>query len=240
MPNCPALLSEHELQRLAGDRAWVRDGVALDVGQIADLIDRWQPIVSPAAKEHEAFDLVNSAGDPTGVAAPRWLCHLLGLCHRTVHLALRMPRGLLVLQMRSARVRNWPGTLDLAVTGHVRAGLTWQDALQLEAAEELGLDVEMAAGMLMPPGPHLITRYCRRQTDRENPPEHICHVTQLYAAQLTPEGLAKLHFADGEVDALFLCSAAEAARLVAQEPQRVAPGLVQSLPHYLRWLGGPD
>lgn len=236
MPNCPALLSEHELQRLAGDRSWIGDGVALHAGQIAELISRWEPVIRPAAKEHELFDLVNLRGDPTGMVAPRWLCHLLGLCHRTVHLALRTPQGLLVLQMRSQRVRNWPGALDLAVTGHVRAGLDWQQALRQEALEELGLDVDPAAGCLSPPGPLPITRYCRQQTDSENPPEHVCHVTQLYAAELTVAGLASLRFADGEVSALYLCRAAEAARLVAVEPPRVAPGLVQSLPHYLQWM----
>jgi isopentenyldiphosphate isomerase len=240
MPDYPVLLSQHDLQRLASERAWVGDGVALDAGQIAESIDRWRPIVCPVAKEHEPFDLVDPAGNRLGVTAPRWLCHLLGLCHRTVHLALRTPQGLLVLQMRSQRVRNWPATLDLAVTGHVRAGLGWDEALHREAAEELGLDVDPAAGWLARPGPRPIARYCRQQTDCENPPEHICHVTQLYAATLTPVGLASLRFADGEVSALYLCSAAEAARLVVEEPQRVAPGLVQSLPHYLREIGGTD
>lgn len=236
MPDYSTLLSAHELQCLADDRAWIDDGADLTATQIAELIARWQPVVRPTAKELEPFDLVNPNGHPTGVTAPRWLCHLLGLCHRTVHLALRTPQGLLVLQMRSARVRNWPGALDLAVTGHVRAGLSWEEALQLEAAEELGLDVAPAAGLLLTPGPQLVARYCRSQTDRENPPEHICHVTQLYAATLTPAGLAGLHFADGEVSGLYLCSMAEAARLVDEETQRVAPGLVQSLPHYRQWL----
>lgn len=239
-PHQPTLLSVSEIQRLAADRAWIGDGVSPDAGQIAELIVRWEPIVHPPAKEQELFDLVELDGDPTGVTAPRWLCHLLGLCHRTVHLALRTPQGLLVLQMRGSRVRNWPGALDLAVTGHVRAGLRWDEALRLEAAEELGLDIDLSAGLLRPPGPQPVARYCRRQTDRENPPEHVCHVTQLYAAELTASGLAHLHFADGEVSGLYLCSEAEAVRLVGEETRRVAPGLVQSLPHYLRWRqGGP-
>ncbi len=237
MPNHLPLLSSSELQRLDADKARIGDGVTLDAGQVAELVARWEPIVRPPAKAQELFDLVDQTGELTGVTAPRWLCHSLGLCHRTVHLALRTRQGWLVLQMRSHRVQNWANTLDLAVTGHVRAGLSWDEALQREAAEELGLDVQPAAGSLLPPGPQAIARYCRRQTDRANPPEHICHVTQLYAAELTAAGLANLHFADGEVSALYLCSLAEAGRLVAEELARVAPGLVQSLPHYLAWVG---
>ena len=79
-------------------------------------------------------------GETTGVVAPRWLCHLMGLCHRTVHLVLRTPQDWLALQVRGRHV-DWPGRLDLSVTGHVRAGLSWQQAMQREAAEELGLDL---------------------------------------------------------------------------------------------------
>lgn len=237
MTPVPSLLTPSDLQRLAADRAQVGDGSALDAAHVAALAARWEPVVRPPDKEQERFDLVDAEGRPTGVTAPRWLCHLLGLCHRTVHLALRTPQGLLALQMRGLHVRQHPGTLDLAVTGHVRAGLTWDQALRLEAAEELGLDVDPIAGQVAPPGPQPVARYCRRQTDRENPPEHICHVTQLYAAELTAHGLATLRFADGEVAGLYLCTPAETTRLVSQEPARVAPGLAQSWPFYLAYLG---
>ncbi|MCS6843912.1 MAG: NUDIX domain-containing protein [Caldilineales bacterium] len=240
MPLTPPLLTPADLARLAADRAWVGDGSALDAGQVAELAARWEPVVRPAEKEQERFDLVDARGEPTGVTAPRWLCHLMGLCHRTVHLALRTPQGLLALQVRGLHVRQHPGALDLAVTGHVRAGLTWDQALRQEAAEELGLDVDPQAGQVAPPGPQPVARYCRRETDRENPPEHVCHVTQLYAAQLTAHGLATLRFADGEVAGLYLCAPAEAARLVAEEPARVAPGLAQSLPYYLAHRGIGD
>lgn len=238
MTNPLRLFDVAELGRLAADVAWAGAGDRLSAADAARLDAAWRSSVRPQPKDDEPFDLVDPGGEITGVVAPRWLCHLLGLCHRTVHLVLRTPQGFLVLQQRSRRVRNWPGFLDLAVTGHVRAGLNWTEALGQEAAEELGLDVAAAAGLLAPPGVQPVARYCRRQTDSENPPEHVCHVTQVYAATLTPTGLASLRFADGEVDGVYLCSVAEAARLAAEEPQRVAPGLVQSLPHVLAWLRG--
>lgn len=207
----------------------------LSAAQINTLTARWRPVVQPRARHEESFDLVDCAGAASGVAAPRWLCHLLGLCHRTVHLALLTPQGWLVLQVRSRRV-DWPGLIDLSVTGHVRAGLSWEEAMSCEAAEELGVDLDPAAGMVELPGAVAVGQpYHRREADSHNPPVHICHVTQVFMATLTPAGLARMAFADGEVVGLVLCPPAEVERMVAEEPQRLAPGLVQSLPHYLAW-----
>lgn len=208
------------------------DSAILSPTQISTLTARWRPVVQPRAKHEEPFDLVDRAGDSTGVAAPRWLCHLLGLCHRTVHLALHSPQGWLVLQVRSRRV-DWPGLIDLSVTGHVRAGLSWEEAMSCEAAEELGVDLNPAAGMVELPGAVAVGKpYHRSEADSHNPPVHICHVTQVFVATLTPAGLAGLHFSDGEVVGLYLASFDEVNRMVEESPDRLAPGLVQSWPHY--------
>lgn len=231
----PLPFDDPTLQRLAADMAWAGSGAGLTQPQVADLIGRWLPIVQPRPKHHEPFDLVTCAGETTGVVAPRWLCHLLGLCHRTVHLALRTPHAAawLALQVRGRHV-DWPGRLDLSVTGHVRAGLSWQEAMQREADEELGLDLSPDGGMITEAGCRPVGRpYHRAEADSLNPPVHICHVTQVYTATLTPAGLAGLRFADGEVVGLYLCSLGEIERLLAEEPQRCAPGLAQSLPVYL-------
>ncbi|MEZ4771072.1 MAG: NUDIX domain-containing protein [Caldilineales bacterium] len=213
-------------------------GNPLGVHDVAVLSDRWRPVVQPRAKHEEPFDLVDMAGDCTGVAAPRWLCHLLGLCHRTVHLALHAPQGWLVLQVRSRRV-DWPGLIDLSVTGHVRAGLSWEEAMHCEATEELGVDLDPAAGMVEPPGAVAIGQpYHRSEADSHNPPVHICHVTQVFTATLTSAGLAGLHFSDGEVVGLYLASFDEVNRMVEETPDRLAPGLVQSWPHYAAVFNG--
>ena len=232
------LFDNAALSRLAVDMARIGAGSALSAAQIQELAEAWRSMAQPTPKEEEVFDLVDPSGHGSGVTAPRWLCHLLGLCHRTVHLVLRTPQDLLVLQVRSRRV-DWPGMLDLAVTGHVRAGLSWEEAICAEAGEELGLDLMEDAGMLvtsslLPVG----APYIRCEADSLNPPVHICHVTQIFAATLTPAGLAGLRFADGEVIGLYLCSLAEAIRLMTDEPHRVAPGLVQSLPRYVEEVSG--
>lgn len=212
--------------------AWAGGGAGLTQTHIDDLAGRWQPIVQPRPKHHEPFDLVTGDGETTGVVAPRWLCHLLGLCHRTVHLVLRTPQHWLALQVRGRHV-DWPGRLDLSVTGHVRAGLNWQQAMQREAAEELGLDLAPEAGMITAAGSQPVGRpYHRAEADSLNPPVHICHITQVFAATLTPAGLAGLRFSDGEVEGLYLAGFDEVHRMVMETPDRLAPGLVQSWPHY--------
>lgn len=208
-------------------------GDQLTQQEVELLIDRWQSIAEPRPKHHEPFDLVTCDGEASGVVAPRWLCHLMGLCHRTVHLVLRTPQDWLALQVRGRHV-DWPGRLDLSVTGHVRAGLSWREAMQREAAEELGLDLTPRAGMITAGGLSTVgPPYRRCEADSLNPPVHICHVTQVFAATLTPAGLASLRFSDGEVMGLYLCSLAEIDQLLVEDALRIAPGLMQSLPVYL-------
>ena len=151
----PPTFDPGQLAHLATEMAQVKGGADLSIGDVHRLTATWKPVVQPVSKHEEPFDLVTERGDTTGVIAPRWLCHLMGLCHRTVHLVLRTPQDWLVLQMRSRRV-DWPGMLDLAVTGHVRAGLSWEEAIRAEAAEELGLDLAENAGMLV--SSSLVTR----------------------------------------------------------------------------------
>ena len=228
----PPLFDATILQRLADDMDRLGCGAPLTQPQVDALIQRWQSIVRPLPKHQEPFDLVSDDGETIGVIAPRWLCHLLGLCHRAVHLALRTPQDWLALQVRGWQV-DGPGLLDLSVTGHVRAGLSWQEAIQCEAAEELGLDLAPAAGMLTPAGLVAVGRpYRRYEVDSANPPVYACHVTQIFTATLTPAGLASLRFVDGEVIGLYLASFDGVDRMMKEAPDRLAPGLAQSWSHY--------
>lgn len=237
MSSHPPVFAPNLLSRLDAERAQAGDGSHLSAADVQCLIAAWRPVAQPIAKHEEPFDLVTQRGEATGVIAPRWLCHLMGLCHRTVHLVLRTPQDLLVLQVRSGKV-DWPGLLDLSVTGHVRAGLSWDEAMRAEALEELGLDLSAADVLIASSFARVGEPYARCEADSINPPVHICHVTQVFSATLTPAGLAGLRFADGEVDALYLCSLAEAVRLMTAEPHRVAPGLAQSLPRYVGEVSG--
>lgn len=91
----------------------------------------------------ELFDLYESDGTPLGRAKARALVHRDGDWHRSVHIWVWGVLGgapYLVFQRRSAGKDTWPRALDVAVTGHVRAGESVAQTLR-EAEEEIGLRV---------------------------------------------------------------------------------------------------
>jgi 8-oxo-dGTP pyrophosphatase MutT (NUDIX family) len=207
----------------------------LEQAEITHLATIWRARLSPRVAEEELFDLCDDRGMATGVTAPRWLCHLLGLRHRAVHVILRSPQNLLVLQVRSPNKADWPDHIDTSVGGHVRAGETYLDAGLAEIEQELGLPAHnleawLVGGKLEPVG----TPYERYDCQPATPPFRNHQFNQIYAGHLTPDGLARIRFHDGEVSALYLCTEVEAERLLAAGT-RIAPGLAHSLPRYLAW-----
>lgn len=70
-----------------------------------------------------------------------------------------------VLQRRSAGKDTWPGRLDVAVGGHVRAGETLVETLR-ECEEEIGLTV--AADELVPLGRRSVASHAGGADDREH------------------------------------------------------------------------
>lgn len=94
-----------------------------------------------AQDEGELFDLIDADGGPLGRSKPRREVHRDGDLHRSLHIwvwALVAGEPSLVLQRRSAAKDTHPRAVDVAVTGHLRAGETAEDALR-EAEEEIGL-----------------------------------------------------------------------------------------------------
>jgi isopentenyldiphosphate isomerase len=86
----------------------------------------------------ELIDILGPDGQPTGVVKSKADVHRDGDLHRSIHLWIVTPRGL-VLQKRSVRKENHPGLWDVSVAGHVSAGEDAADAVLREAEEELGL-----------------------------------------------------------------------------------------------------
>jgi isopentenyldiphosphate isomerase len=106
-----------------------------------------RPPPAPAAQDpHELFDVVDEEGRPTGLSKPRDQVHRDGDWHCAVHVwvVLRGASGVrLVLQRRSLGKDTWPGGVDVAVGGHLRAGEGAAEALR-EAEEEIGLALGLA------------------------------------------------------------------------------------------------
>lgn len=205
----------------------------LEQAEITRLAEIWRARLSPDDKAEELFDLCDAHGTPTGIMAPRWLCHLLELRHRVTHIILRSPQNLLVLQVRSPDKADWPNHIDTSVGGHVRAGESFLEAGIVEMEQELGLPADDLASYLVEGTLVRVGEPYERIDHRPgNPPFRNRQVSQIYAGQLTPSGLARIHFRDGEVSALYLCTDAEAQRLL-EAGTRIAPGLAHSLPRYL-------
>ncbi len=199
-------------------------------------------IVPGNAKDHESFLLLRD--DDVALTGPRWWFHALGLRHGTAHIMLLTPQGWFVAQRRSREKDDDPGALDVSVSGHLGLNDPLSGAWR-EMEEELGL-APSVPGM----SPGIVDDALRFQfvyevldPARQNPPRHNLERRWVYLAYLTPEGMERLRFADGEVTSVVLCGPRElrelanrcAMGLTHAQPGEldIASGLLGTLP---RWL----
>jgi isopentenyl-diphosphate Delta-isomerase len=164
---------------------------------------------------------------PGGVLLPsRWLCHMTGLRHKTVHLFIDPPAlpDTTLIQVRATDRPESPGCFDLAVAGHVSDTLSESEALYREMGEELGLS------------PHAVTDVMRingyAHVSENTPPFRNAEYHAVYRCRLTLAGWAAVRTSE-EVAAIALFSTAELARLMTLHPERFAPGIKDSYKFYL-------
>lgn len=164
----------------------------------------------------------------SGVLAARWLCHLVGLRHRTVELFLDHPDhpAYTLVQIRSVGKAHYPGCMDIPAAGHISGMERPDDALLAETSQELGLD-ERYLRLVRPIGSY--------ESVDVSPEQELvdAEFRAVYAARLTAEGLLCARFTDGEVAALAVCEVGELEALMRVFPDRVASGLRDSWPLYL-------
>ncbi len=236
VPFSPAWLTE-----LTDLEARWQGGDAASQADIDQQLALWRTrLKRPATPGEEQFDIVDAAGVPLGLVAPRWFAHLTGLRHRVVHVLLATPQGLLALQMRAHDKPEWPDRLDTTVGGHLKAGQDWQTGVFTEIHEEIGLAPEdrqrwLAETLLTPVGGPF-ERYNREET---LPPIRNRQVNQIYTGTLSAWGLAHLHFADHELDGLYLTPPTEAKRLIDTRDPRIAPGLQGVFPIWWEFIASP-
>jgi isopentenyldiphosphate isomerase len=99
-----------------------------------------QPI---AQDPNEAFDVVTSDGESTGIVKARAAVHRDGDWHRSIHVwvAGTDKHGpFLTFQRRAFAKDTWGGKLDATVGGHFRAGEALTETLR-EVDEEIGVTV---------------------------------------------------------------------------------------------------
>jgi len=164
----------------------------------------------------------------------RWLAHWVGLRHRTVHLFMDHPTldGHTYVQLRGFGKAEATGTFDLPVAGHVSGLEAPEEALWHELQEELHLgpqDVEelQALGSYDDSALHW-------KLDRRNVENRL-----IYRCRLRAASMGKIESVAPEVAAICTFPIGELQELVSKHGARVAPGLKEALPVYLKALGIP-
>ena len=166
---------------------------------------------------------------PTLLVA-RWLCHLVGFRHRTVHLFIDYPIQddcYTLVQVRGTDKFESPGRFDLPAAGHVVNLEPPMETLFEELQEELNWhqdDVDEPKWV----GKY---NYCEPAS---NPVLRNVEFRDVYTSRLKSTDLSKIKFVDGEVAALSIFKLRELEMMVSDFPERVASGLRKSLPLYLK------
>jgi len=198
-----------------------------------------QPVVLPAntlvalqtALKHtpslrQWLSLVTHNATKTVLIA-RTLCHRIGLRHGTVQLILDHPTrpDYTFLQIRDFHKADAPGEFDMPCAGHTVACDTAEVALQKELTEEIGLTGDDLEEI------RCVGRYEHRETTTRTDFINV-ELRTVYRARLRSQSMAKLHFADGEVAALTMITRDALHELVSRHRDRVASGLLGTLPWY--------
>ncbi len=174
----------------------------------ADVLVQAVGIGVGAQDDGELFDLCDAEGRPTGRAKARPLVHRDGDWHRSVHVwvVLRDPAiGVrVILQRRSLAKDTWPGAIDVAVAGHLRAGERIEDALR-ESEEEIGIAL----------GPEDVVRLgVRFRVDASRAGVVDREIQEVFAA-VVEASFASLRPDPVEVDAVVALAPADAAELLS-------------------------
>jgi isopentenyldiphosphate isomerase len=158
-----------------------------------------------AQDEGEIFDLYSRDGAPLGRQKSRAAVHRDGDWHRSVHIWVwgmldREPH--LVFQRRARGKDTWPGALDVAVTGHARAGESIEATLR-EADEEIGLAVQLAD----------LARLGRRRREDRRPGSRDNELQEIFA-RVAPAEIAALAPSPEELEAIVALPFAETSRVL--------------------------
>ena len=163
-----------------------------------------------ARDDSELLDLCDRDGSLLGRTKARWRVHQDGDWHRTIHIWVwtydhdHCPA--LVFQRRALGKDTWPGAIDVAVSGHLRAGETFEEALR-EAEEEIGLRVDMSD----------LVQLGRRRHCVATGREHRDNELQTIFATRAPVSLKGLRPFTDEVSAVLVLPHAAAGELFRRE-----------------------
>ena len=170
-----------------------------------------------AGDKAELVAVVDSEGHSSDLIAPRWLCHLLGLRHRVVHILLVWQSAgmgrVFVFQVRHWNKDDLPGHVDISAGGHVTHSDNQNppfDTAYREMEEELGIKADSLTKPLIYCGGYL--NYVERPVENLYDAEW-CDV---FVGTVSNTGFSQIHFADEEVVGLYLCPENEVENLITQ------------------------
>lgn len=225
-------LKSNQLKKINEIREEIVCGDNLTVEKLKVISDQWSPYskqIFPNEKD-EFFDLVDSKGNPLGLKAERWLCHLFGLRHTCVHALIRWEAknlgNIIILQVRSWSKSSAPGMLDISVGGHVTYGASIKETVLKEMYEEIGITFN-----------DLVNNTVTSVGEYESLPEidstgYFLNIEwrKVFIADLKPNSFNKIKFNDNEVAGLYLCPEKEIYNLINSRKMPIADGLKCSLP----------
>jgi isopentenyldiphosphate isomerase len=168
----------------------------------------------------------------TVLLVARWLCHLVGIRHRTVHLFIDHPQmdNYTLVQVRGLGKVESPGCFDLPAAGHIAGLELTTDTLLKELEEELGLARNDIVNL------EQIGCY-EYQGLADGSGIHNVEFRTVFRSRLKGGRLDGIRFVDGEVAAICLFTMRELKALLGTFPGTVASGLRASFPIYLRSKG---
>jgi len=157
----------------------------------------------------------------------RWLCHLIGLRHTSVHLFIDHPdkNKYTLIQVRSLKKIESPGKFDLPAAGHVSGNETIINTLHSELKQELNLTPEDLVDLSE------ISGY-EYTEPLDNSNIRNIEFRVVYSSKLKSKSLVKINFLDQEVAAISVFSLPELQNLINDHPSTVASGLRESFSVY--------
>jgi isopentenyldiphosphate isomerase len=158
----------------------------------------------------EMLDIVDENDKVIG-SQPRGVVHNSKMWHRGIHAFMFDPEGNFIIQKRSSKKDKSPGLLD-CLSGHVKSGSTYEDAVKEELEEEVKLNEE----------PIPIIKLIMKYGDTD----HM--ITKLYQTVVNPE---MIEIDRDEIENIFILSENELKSMIEENPEKFTRWFLE----LLRW-----
>lgn len=213
----------------------------INPGKINDLINEFEKernILLPN-ESSEILSIVNNLGEDIGVKAPRWLCHLLGLRHKSAHILIFYYSNIrtknFIFQVRNWNKNDCPGYLEVSASGH--SGVIIDNNSIESAYKELDEELGLSSRDLV--NEKLIYykgyEFIGSGTQENFYNKEWC---DLYYGELRFDSFKKISFKDREVVGLYVCPENEVSNFINQNIIPSTRSLKNALEFFLQLHSG--